>query len=143
MSLARSRVDFQTLAMRHLEGAKILLDQRAFHAAYYLAGYAVECGLKACVARRQIKRGILPDRKFSEAVYTHNLEQLVALGDLKTERQTWIAAKPPFGARWAVVARWNEQFRYEMQVSEQDAEDLYQAIGAPRLGVMTWLKKYW
>ena len=41
------RLEWQQLAERWLVDAKCLLDDRNWSAAYYLAGYAVECGLKA------------------------------------------------------------------------------------------------
>ena len=34
---------------------KVLLDAGRYPAAYYLVGYAVECGLKACVAKTWLK----------------------------------------------------------------------------------------
>jgi HEPN domain-containing protein len=42
-----NRRDFQELALVRLNEAKVLLDAGHFDGAYYLAGYAVECALKA------------------------------------------------------------------------------------------------
>lgn len=47
-----NRTQWQKLAERWLEDAKALLDAERWPAAYYLAGYAIECGLKACVLVR-------------------------------------------------------------------------------------------
>jgi HEPN domain-containing protein len=44
-----NRTDLQILAEDRLKDAEVLLANGRFGAAYYLAGYAVECGLKACV----------------------------------------------------------------------------------------------
>src|SRR5919106_3680906 len=38
--------------------------------AYYLAGYAVECGLKACIAK-QVRRHEFPDRTTVNQSHTH------------------------------------------------------------------------
>ena len=38
--------DFRKLAEIRLSEAQALLDNRKFDGAFYLAGYAVECGLK-------------------------------------------------------------------------------------------------
>jgi hypothetical protein len=44
--------------------------------AYYLAGYAVECALKACIAK-ETKRYEFPDKKRVDSSYSHNLDLLV------------------------------------------------------------------
>jgi HEPN domain-containing protein len=63
--------------------AKILLDAGEFDGAYYLAGYAVECALKACILKRL--SDYWPDesdRKMLEKCYTHDLEHLLKAADL-------------------------------------------------------------
>jgi HEPN domain-containing protein len=42
-----NRQEARQLADEWVVDAKLLLDAGRWHAAYYLAGYAVECGLKA------------------------------------------------------------------------------------------------
>jgi len=42
-----------------LKDAEVLLQKGRNEAAYYLAGYAVECALKACIAK-QTKRHEFP-----------------------------------------------------------------------------------
>jgi len=46
-----------------------------------MAGYAVECALKACIAK-QTKRYDFPDKKRVRDVFTHNLETLVKVAEL-------------------------------------------------------------
>lgn len=46
-----TRSDLQKLAAERIADAKALLAMKRWSAAYYLAGYAVECGLKACIAK--------------------------------------------------------------------------------------------
>lgn len=46
-----SRRDLQTLANLRLREARVLLRAKEFNGAYYLSGYAVERGLKACIAK--------------------------------------------------------------------------------------------
>jgi len=46
-----NRNDFQQLADVRIDEAVVLLDQGKYDGAYYLAGYAVECSLKACIAK--------------------------------------------------------------------------------------------
>lgn len=46
-----NRSDIQILADIRVGEAKALLDLGHWPGAYYLAGYAVECALKACIAK--------------------------------------------------------------------------------------------
>ena len=46
-----NRTDLQNLANERLEDANALLASGRFGAAYYIVGYAAECGLKACIAK--------------------------------------------------------------------------------------------
>jgi len=63
-----NRLQWRQLAERWLEDARSLLDNHRWSAAYYLAGYAVECGLKACVLARvgATPEVVLEDRDFSK-----------------------------------------------------------------------------
>jgi HEPN domain-containing protein len=44
------RNDLMRLSRLRIREARVLLEAGEFPGAYYLAGYAVECALKACVA---------------------------------------------------------------------------------------------
>jgi len=44
-----NRSEFQELVEVRLADADTLIKQGRYDAAYYLAGYAVECALKACM----------------------------------------------------------------------------------------------
>ena len=47
-----NRAEFKKLALTPLDDARVLLKNRRYSAAFYLAGYAVECSLKACLAKK-------------------------------------------------------------------------------------------
>ncbi len=49
-----NRADFHKLTEIRMKEAKVLLDRKCYERAYYLAGYAVECALKACIAKRTL-----------------------------------------------------------------------------------------
>jgi hypothetical protein len=55
------RVTFQKLAQLRVDEAKALLGHRQSSGAYYLAGYAIECALKAVIAK-QFRAEEIPDR---------------------------------------------------------------------------------
>ena len=58
------RKDLQTLSRVRLKEATSLLNLGFYDGAYYLAGYAVECALKACIAKGT-RRYEFPDKKRS------------------------------------------------------------------------------
>jgi HEPN domain-containing protein len=80
-----NRRDLQFLARGRLTEAKTLLGTSHPNGAYYLAGYAAECGLKACIARRT-ERHEFPDKRTVDASHTHNLRDLVKVANLEQER---------------------------------------------------------
>ena len=47
-----NRTNLQRLAEERARDAELLLEGGQWSGAFYLAGYAVECGLKSCVLAR-------------------------------------------------------------------------------------------
>ena len=139
-----NRIEWQQLAERWLVDARTLLKNRRWSAAYYVAGYAVECGLKACVLKRvaATPEVIFESRKFSENCWTHGLLELVKLADLEAVRATDIAANPALKKNWVVVKDWTETTRYET-VPHHKAKQLYAAITDKANGVMKWIRAHW
>lgn len=86
-----NRTYFQRIAKMRVNEAKALLDGGHYPGAYYLLGYAVECALKACVAK-QVKRYDFPDKKVANEAFTHDLEKLVKVAgigpDFENDRKT-------------------------------------------------------
>ena len=78
---------------------------------YYLAGYAVECLLKACIAK-ETRRHEFPDRKRVDASHTHDLRELVRLAGLEASRRERSRVDPEFDKNWDTVESWSEQSRY-------------------------------
>ena len=80
-----NRKDLHKLADLRIEEARVLLNKGCCYAgAYYLAGYSVECALKACVAK-QIRKHDFPDRKLIQDSYTHDLNKLLGLAGVRRE----------------------------------------------------------
>ncbi len=77
-----NKSEFETLADIRIKEAQILLAADCYEGAYYLAGYAVECTLKACIAK-QVKAFDFPDKKLAHDSYTHNLTKLLTTAGLK------------------------------------------------------------
>jgi hypothetical protein len=137
-----NRGDFQTLAEKRLADAQALLRDGQFEGAYYLAGYAVECALKACIAKKTQLHDF-PDKKVVNQVFTHNLASLLRISGLDGDLQKEGESNPEFSDNWEVVKDWSEESRYVATVPPQTVRDLYSAIGDSKSGVLTWLKKFW
>jgi hypothetical protein len=138
------RVEWQELAERWLVDAKVLLDAHRWSAAYYVMGYAVECGLKSCVLARVAVEVevIFTDRRFSEKCWNHNALELVRLANLEATRLGDMAANRALGANWEVLEGWSENTRYETVIYHR-AKRLYKAITDKKNGVMQWIRVYW
>jgi hypothetical protein len=139
-----TRVEWQQFAERWLVDAKGLLDDHRWSASYYVAGYAVECGMKSCVLRRVAvtPEVIFTDKKFSEKCWTHSIFDLVKLADLETTRATDAAGNAALLKNWLTVKDWSEKARYKT-TSHQKAKKLYDAIKDTTNGVMPWIRVHW
>jgi HEPN domain-containing protein len=124
--------------------AAALLKARRYSAAYYLAGYAVECALKACIVARVRKdvAVIFQDRRFSEKCWTHDFDELFRLAGLEARWNTARAANVDLQDNWEVVQNWREIARYQRK-RRSDAKELYQAITDPANGVLPWIRNHW
>jgi HEPN domain-containing protein len=138
-----NRTDFQELAKIRVEEAKVLLDNGYYAGGYYLAGYAVECALKACIAKLTNRYDFPPDRKAIDNIYVHKLETLMKSAQLWPRFTVDMKADPKLERYWTVVQAWSESQRYELNISGPMARDMYEAITARKHGVLSWLKKRW
>jgi HEPN domain-containing protein len=137
-----NRADLQHLAELRLKEAGVLLDASCFEGAYYLAGYAIECAIKACFARKT-EQYDFPSIKAVNQVYSHDPTKLISAAGLEEELAKELKSNLSLNANWAVVKQWSEQQRYAANIAESNAKDLLSAIGDPVNGVFTWLKKLW
>ncbi len=136
-----NRAELQRLALERMSDAKVLLTARHWSGAYYLAGYAVECALKACIAKL-IQPEEFPDRTFADKCWTHNLPQLLGLAGLKADLDTATRADSSLADNWDTVKEWSESSCYARTI-KADAEDLYEAITDRKHEVLSWLKQRW
>ena len=137
-----NREDFQQLAEIRLREARTLLNARNFDGAYYLAGYAVECALKACIAKLTQQHDFPPERKFIEDCYSHEIDKLLRASGLTAQRDADATANPLFGKNWQLVKDRNEKARY-LRWSNKAAKRLIKAIANKSNGVMQWIRIHW
>ena len=89
--------------------------------AYYLAGYAVECAFKACIAR-VTHRSEFPDKKKSDLSHSHNFFQLSKVAGLEKAFDDQASKDTVFRENWECVQTWSEQSRYSRQLPETARE---------------------
>jgi hypothetical protein len=121
--------------------AKLLLEGSEWSGAYYLAGYAIECGVKACLAK-DFRPYHMPDKEIVTKGHIHDIDTLTRLANLDGPRGLNAQADPDFAVKWAVAASWNESSRYATW-TETQAKELYEAVTNMDHGVLPWLKQYW
>lgn len=134
--------DLEILADIRIKEAKALLDANSFQGAYYLAGYSLECAIKACIAK-QVKEYDFPNYELAKNSYSHKLLDLLGVAGLKQKLNEKERQDSNFQLNWAVAKDWNEKARYESSVEERKARDLYDAITNDQSGILAWLKTYW
>ena len=144
-----TRDDFKRLAEERAEDAETLFAGMRYGAAYYLAGYAVECGLKACVMRRVGREEgamLFENRRFqSDYCFTHDLEKIFKAADLWSRFQRDRAAAPLLDRHWVSVKAWNEQSRYAVpdSLAASRALDLLTSVADPTHGILQWIRRFW
>lgn len=138
------RADWQRLAEERVKDAKVLLDGGQWAAAYYLAGYAIECGLKSCVLAYVEKNAdiIYREKKYSESCWTHDIGTLVKASGLGAIRLADATANPVLAVNWGHVQKWSEAMRYQF-MPEPDAKRLYEAVTDNVNGVLPWIRIHW
>jgi hypothetical protein len=133
--------DFRTLAEARVRETKLLLDGSEWSGAYYLGGYAVECGLKACLTK-DLQAYRMPDKDVLGKGFTHDVASLTKIANLDGPRNLEAQADSVFALNWSVVTNWNESSRYDIWTETQSRE-LYEAIINVDHGVLPWLRKHW
>lgn len=141
IGLPMNRSDFKALAVIRLSEANLLLKNNHFSGAYYLAGYAIECALKACISK-ETRRYDFPDKQRALDSWQHSLTNLVKTALLQTALDQEMGTNKRFEANWNVVKDWSEHSRYE-QTDQNRAEALIQAISDKRHGTLRWLRRHW
>ena len=141
MSQGMKRTDLQAIAQSKIDDAVLLLQHRRYSNSYYLAGFAVEIALKACIAK-QIAADTIPDKAFIQAIHVHDIARLVGLAGLKPELTNKENSDPDFYTNWGIATKWEPSARYQAIVP-LSCQLLIQAVVEPDHGVLPWIKTYW
>jgi hypothetical protein len=135
--MSQDRATFQQLAELRLSEARLLLANGLPSGAYYLAGYAIECALKAIIAA-DFRANEIPDPKYVRDIYTHDLSALFRLAELEQELEAEKKANPALYQRWTTVQTWSEKARYEVW-TQVSASAILDAIDGDE-GLLEWLR---
>lgn len=130
----------QDLAKLRLREARALLRVNHSDGAYYLAGYVVECALKACIAKKTARYDFA-EKDTVQASYTHDLAKLLIPAGLHLDHQAAMR-QPEFALNWKIVTEWKPESRYTNH-SRQKAENLLAAITDRKAGVLRWIRPHW
>lgn len=146
MAASRIRLPLRRSELRLLVGdrrkeVEALLASRNYSGAYYLAGYIVELALKVCIAKN-MRRNVIPVRQFIDSIYTHDLDKLLGVAELRDQMMRDRNANEDLDVNWSTVVGWNEESRYK-RWNRSEATTLYEAIMDEQNGVLRWIAQHW
>ena len=97
-----NRTDLHRLANARLAEANALLIAGHPSGAYYLAGYTVECALKAVIVLTTQQHDF-PDKKRANDSHVHDLKKLIEVAKLATDLDIMRRQDEVFSENWRVV----------------------------------------
>ncbi len=137
-----NRQDLQKISRMRQKESTVLIKAGFFSGAYYLIGYAVECALKACIAK-QTKKYAFPNKEIANKAHVHNLENLLKLAGLEPDLNSIIKNNKIFEINWTILKDWSVSSRYNVSTSKSDTKDLYSACTSPKHGILNLIKTKW
>lgn len=132
------RRDLIQLHEQWLTDARILLQAQRYPGAYHAGGLALECALKARIAKF-IQAEEFPDRRLAQDAWEHDPTKLLKLGDLV---QILDSAAPAVQTNWATVKDWKIDSRYTHTVNSATVSAFLDALDHATDGVIIWLRKH-
>lgn len=131
-----TREDLQRLTEIRVREAEVLLEANCPNGAHYLAGYAMECALKACFAKG-ILQGQFPDRDKVLQAHTHDLRRL-----LRVSGVDGILRKSMESAAFYGALTWSTGLRYRIDATPESARNYLSNLTADR-GPLAILSSVW
>ena len=121
-----------------MEDARILVAAGRFGGAYHSGGVALECMLKAKIAK-SIQAEEFPDRKLAQEAWLHDPTKLLKLADLERFMD---AATPEIQTNWTTVKDWTIDSRYNLHVSPRTVTAFLGALDDLTDGILPWLRSH-
>lgn len=113
-----TRGELQKLAAVRLRDAEHLFNARAYSGAYHFAGLAVECAIKACIAK-QTRRFEFPNKPLANAAWEHDLGKLIRVANLQNPLEQERSRSPDFDQNWSTIIEWQIDSRYDLSATAQ------------------------
>ena len=132
------RKDLLQLSQQWMGDARVLFAANRHAGAYHAGGVALECLLKAKIAR-QTQAEEFPDKRFAAKVWEHEPVALLALAELDV---LMVQATPAVRANWITVKDWRVDSRYTHTVSSAIVTAFLDALDHPTDGVLSWLRTH-
>jgi hypothetical protein len=132
------RQDLLQLSEQWMQAARILLAAQSLIPAYQAGGIALECALKARIAKLT-QAEEFPDRRLAEKAWKHDPTELLAAGDLVRYLD---AAGLPVQANWATVKDWKIESRYDQTIPLVTVNAFLDALDGQPDGILPWLLKH-
>jgi hypothetical protein len=131
----QSPSEWLAVAKQHEASARLLAESRVAAAqAYFHAGFAVECALKAYIMSKGRLNG-WPDRDSRPELYTHDLRKLVGIAGIQ------LSTTDPIGPSWKVVLDWDRNQAYDPNpMPRRVARSMVEATFGQK-GVVTWIRE--
>lgn len=146
-----SKPSLKALIIRWLGDAKVLLKNRRYPAAIYLAGYGIELALKYRICKiMEFTRGF-PENKSEFNKYYQNARKTILR---ETMRSLWdirhhnlpillrysgkqVNIEAHFNAEWEVIKNWNPEMRYTSNtIRKHTASDFFKSASAVIAGIL-------
>ena len=133
--------DFKKLHERYISDAELLYRYERYDSAYYLAGYSVECLLKAIICKN-IQPNEFPPKNPSNTHYIHNIEQLIKTAKLDKEFEFDRGKSDELKNSYLLLKDWDPaDLRYNTgPTSQKKAKDFLDAVKDEK-GFVSWLNK--
>jgi hypothetical protein len=132
------RQELVQLSDEWMADARVLAAAQKYPGAYHAAGLALECMLKAKIAKA-IQAEEFPDKKLAEKAWAHDPAALLKLGDLDRFMDQAVAAVQ---TNWATVKDWQIDSRYTLSVNPVTVAAFLDALDDPNDGVLPWLRSH-
>jgi len=137
-----NRDNFILLSNRYMESAEELYKAGKYEVAYYLAGYSVECLIKAVICTK-IGPNEFPAKNADKTHYIHDIKKLVETAGLEKELEYDCKRNQGLEKSYMLLKDWDpKSLRYDSsRISEEIANNYFEAI-KDKEGLVLWLNKY-
>jgi hypothetical protein len=138
--MAMTRKQFQQLAGMRAQEARALVKSGHENGAYYLGGFAIECAIKACIAKMTRRHDFPRGKADVDKVYSHNLPVLLKFAGLDAALDKDMKSNRQLAQNWGVIKSWDVGSRYESATLK--GTDMVAAVSS-KDGVLKWIKQHW